>query len=130
MGFFKKLFGGKTEAKADGNSFDHRSNEEKQIERNARNILSRELETYADELLGALERGEFDKKAGDMTGEVYWTKDHNLEGPLREKAKKIGNMQDLLRVYYRAQYLAVDRGIDFYGRNLSVLFDGIGGWKD
>ena len=131
MGLFD-LFKKKTKkdySSFEGNIYDLRSYEEKRIAENSDQSLRNDLEDFAEEILGALIRGDFDQY--DPSKIVYWDKSDNCaKGLLRDKAKSIGNLNDLQRVYYRVVHLANERRVNIVERYISVLFDGIDGWMD
>ena len=129
MGWFGKKKSNESYSSFEENSYDFRSDEEKRIEKNASQPLSRDLEAYVEDILGAFARDEFDQY--DQSKIVYWDKsDNSLKGPLRKKAENIGNLKDLQRVYYRVVHLARDRRMNIVERYMSVLFDRIDGWMD
>jgi hypothetical protein len=87
------------------------------------------LEAYAEEILGAYIRNEFEQY--DQSKIVYWDKSSSsVKGQLRDKAERIENFRDLLLVFYRVRYLARKNGMNIYERYMSVLFDKIAGWMD
>lgn len=123
MGFFRK----KEKEKV---VYDFRPASEDDIEEKAKIALEPRLEEYAKEILKAFEQGYFDDGSRDSSNPVYWNKQFDLKGPLRDKAEKIGNLKHLQSVYYRVIFLAQERGMKIVNRCMSVLFCDIDGWMD
>ena len=91
--------------------------------------LDANLEGYAKELLNAYAQQLFGNDSGDRSKPVYWENDC-LKGPLREKAEEIDSEQGLQQVYQRVMSLAQERDMSISGRYMSILFEGIDGWRD